>query len=135
MTTDRVFRSWRIDLAMSGMICVAMGCGPSTADLAKNMAADNAGKRLEAIHAIQRPGNDKEAAVAALIEALKDDNSYVRRDAARALGHIGPEAKDAVPALMARLRDQEPSVRKAAAWAIGEIDPSAAKAAVKATKK
>jgi HEAT repeat protein len=117
-----------------GLTVLTLGCAPSTADLAKQSTADNVGKRLQAIHEIQKPGNDKQLAIAALIEALKDDNSYVRRDAARALGHIGADASDAVPALLGRLRDPEPSVRKAVAWAIKEIDPAAAAKALKKPK-
>jgi HEAT repeat protein len=49
------------------------------------------------------------AAVAALLENLKDDNQQVRSTAARSLGEIGPEAKDAVPALIAALKEQDPT--------------------------
>ena len=63
---------------------------------------------------------ERESAVGALAEALRDPVASVRQAAAEALG----SAKDsvAVRALMEVLRtDASPAVRRAAAWSLGEI--------------
>ncbi len=131
VVTDRRLAVSRNAAVYCLLLCAA-GCGKSTADLAAQAKADEAAKRLQAIHALQERMNEKEAVLPVLIEALKDENVYVRRDAAKALGQFGAEAGEAVPALRERLRDKEPSVRKAAAAALKQIDPVAAsKAGVK----
>jgi HEAT repeat protein/beta-lactamase regulating signal transducer with metallopeptidase domain len=75
-------------------------------------------KTTETRLAIQ--GAERESAVGALAEALRDPVAAVRQAAAEALG----SAKDsvAVRALMNVLRtDDSPAVRRAAAWSLGEI--------------
>jgi HEAT repeat protein/beta-lactamase regulating signal transducer with metallopeptidase domain len=65
-------------------------------------------------------GAERESAIGALAEALRDPVASVRQAAAEALG----SAKDsvAVRALMEVLRtDESPVVRRAAAWSLGEI--------------
>src|SRR6266852_1124171 len=58
------------------------------------------------------------AAIAALIEALKDKDPTVRLGAASTLGVIQPQAQDAVPALVDTLTDTDNRVRNAAAGAL-----------------
>ena len=62
---------------------------------------------------------DANAAVPALMTALKDKDVTVRRQAAWALGAIGD--KRAVEALIPALKDEDATVRKQSAWAIGAI--------------
>ena len=68
----------------------------------------------------QQQSGERESAISALAEALRDPVASVRQAAAEALG----SAKDsvAVRALMEVLRtDASPAVRRAAAWSLGEI--------------
>ena len=65
-------------------------------------------------------GRERDSAIGALAEALRDPVASVRQAAAAALG----SAKDsvAVRALMEVLRtDESPTVRRSAAWSLGEI--------------
>jgi HEAT repeat protein len=102
------------------------GCGKTTADLITQLKAEDAGLRLESVHALQEKVDESSTVVPALASALKDPDTYVRRDAARALGQFAESGAEAVPALLDALRDKEPSVRKAAATAFKKIDPAAA---------
>ena len=60
-----------------------------------------------------------EAAVDALILALKDSDAGVRREAARALSQLNN--RRAVPALASALKDANVEVRRQAAFALGQI--------------
>ena len=72
-----------------------------------------------------------EAAVDALIIALKDSDAGVRREAARALAQMDSRR----PALAASLSDSDPQIRASVASALGEIgDASAVDALVAAVK-
>src|SRR6478752_3173984 len=74
-----------------------------------------------------------EAAVDALIGALKDTDAGVRREAARALAQM--DSRRAVPALAGALGDTDPQIRAAVASALGELgDPSAVDALIGAAK-
>ena len=65
-------------------------------------------------------GTDRESAIVALAEALRDPVPSVRQAAAEALGSTKDSV--AVRALMEVLRtDESPVVRRAAAWSLGEI--------------
>jgi HEAT repeat protein len=64
-------------------------------------------------------------AVPALLEALKDDFWVVRNDAAGTLGQIGRQAVEAVPALLEALKDPDYYVRESSASALDRIDPAA----------
>ena len=62
----------------------------------------NSGVRSSAAHALGKIGYDTDAAIAALIDVLKEDvEREARRSAAGALGIFGSKAKRAVPALVA----------------------------------
>ncbi len=89
--------------------------------------------RLDAIEQLGKI-KDPQAAVTALIVALKDEDPEVRGHAARALGKI--KDPQAVPALIDALRDEREYVRGKAAWALGEIkDPRAVPALTQALKE
>jgi HEAT repeat protein len=66
-------------------------------------------------------GPAAEAAVAALVAALKDADAMVRGSAAHALASIGPAA---VPALATALKDADAEVRRRAALALRGIGPA-----------
>ena len=95
--------------------------------LIQNLRSFVSKDRLYASGSLRAIGPAAEAAVPALIEALKDEDSNVRGSAADALGKIGPAA---VPALIEALRDDDSDVRYTAA-ALARIGP-AAEAAVPA---
>ena len=62
---------------------------------------------------------DDNAAVDALVAALKDTDSHVREQSAWALGAIGDPRASA--GLSLALKDLEPRVRRQAAWALGAV--------------
>jgi len=64
-----------------------------------------------------------EAAVSALVSALRDDET--RLGALIILGRIGPKAHTAVPAIAYSLDNREPKIRHAALIALGHIGPAA----------
>lgn len=68
----------------------------------------------------------REAAVPALIQALRHPNPDARGMAAVTLGNLGPAAEDAVPALVAVIQDtnEEPNIRTNAAMAVRGFAPS-----------
>ncbi len=66
------------------------------------------------------PAGERNAAIGALAEALRDPVASVRQAAAEALGNTKDSV--AVRALMEVLRtDESPMVRRSAAWSLGEI--------------
>ena len=65
-----------------------------------------------------------EAAVDALIVALKDTDASVRREAARALAQLN--SRRAAPALAAAMKDADDSMRATIVGALGEIGDSRA---------
>ncbi len=88
-----------------------------------------------ALSLIYRLGPDAEAAVPALIEALKEDaqeedDVMFRREVQFALGAIGPKARAAVPALLNSLSADREEIRASACFALGKIGPGGAVAAV-----
>ncbi len=76
--------------------------------------------RLAAADTLETFGKQAEAAIPALVAALRDSNKFVRWSAARTLGRLSPRrAEEVVPGLMRLLDDREdPSVRIAAAKAL-----------------
>src|SRR5690606_36361270 len=60
-------------------------------------------------------------AVPGLIAALQADTDWTRASAALALIYLGPDARDAVPALTASLADCDPEVRGNSAQALGRV--------------
>jgi HEAT repeat protein len=112
--------------------------------------------RYEAAMALGRLGHDATAAMAKLVEALRDSEPDTARAAAWALGQIGEKARDALHPLLSdpdagvrqravealdwmglaalrelagALKNDSPAIRRAAARAIGRIGPQAAAAA------
>lgn len=82
--------------------------------------------RVPAVQVLTRIGPGAQAAVPALIEAMKSDNEEFRRDVHLALAAIGPAAAPAVPALTAVLSDEKSeAVQPSAAFALGRIGPAA----------
>ena len=73
------------------------------------------------------------AAVAPLIQALRDRSRSVRAAAASALGRIRPLSESATAALVAALRDPSPTVRRNAAAALGSMRDATAVAALAQT--
>lgn len=80
------------------------------------------GSRLSAAQALGAYGPTAEAAVPALVAALKDTKWNGRDGAAIALGRIHQRPEEAVPALLDALKaDSDETVRAAAAEALGKI--------------
>jgi len=81
--------------------------------------------RWTAAQSLGRIGRPANAALPALVEALKDKHTYVRKSAARALPRIGPQAKD-VSLLIASFKSQlGANERGGVAEALGQIGPEA----------
>ena len=74
--------------------------------------------RMNAAKALGQIGPKAQAAVPALVEALKDKRADV--GAAEALAMIGSKAEAAAPALVKALKDEEQNVRRNAAKGAGE---------------
>jgi HEAT repeat protein len=76
--------------------------------------------RLAAVDTLETFGNQAEAAIPALVAALRDSNKFVRWSSVRTLGRLNPrQADEVVPGLMRLLDDREdPAVRIAAAKAL-----------------
>lgn len=80
------------------------------------------GARLSAAQALGSYGAKAEAAVPALVAAMKDAKWNGRDGAAMALGRIGQRPDEVVPALIEALKsDPDETVRAAAAEALGKI--------------
>jgi len=86
--------------------------------------------RLAAVYTLETFGEQAEAAIPALVAALRDSNKFVRWNSARTLGRLSPRrADEVVPGLMRLLDDHEdPSVRIAAASALERYGEHAKKA-------
>jgi HEAT repeat protein len=86
--------------------------------------------RLAAVDTLETYGEQAEAAIPALVTALRDYNKFVRWSSARTLGRLSPRrADEVVPGLMRMLDDREdPSVRIAAAKALELYGEHASKA-------
>src|SRR5262249_61188637 len=88
--------------------------------------------RLAAVEAVALLGAKGTAAVADLVECLKEktaagrgDGGQLRERAARSLGKLGEHAKAAIPALSDMLKDPDRNARRVAAEALGSIGPEA----------
>ncbi|WP_165250138.1 HEAT repeat domain-containing protein [Paludisphaera soli] len=110
--------------------------GEVVAALAAALRSDRAHMRAAAATALESMGSDAEAAVPALITAIreaaaKEDFSYDGTAAVQALGRIAPgraEAPAAVAALTEALRSDAQGLRIAAAQALEPFGPQAAPA-------
>jgi HEAT repeat protein len=69
-----------------------------------------------------------DAAIPALLQALKSSDVRARYHAAYSLGRIGPRQSEILPALIQVLHDEERAVRRSAIRALGDIGPAAASA-------
>src|SRR5436309_2371335 len=86
-------------------------------------------QRVHAAMVLGLMGEQAQAAIPALIDALRDEDVRVRRMITAALGEIGPPSRTGVPVLVHCLRDRNEVVRRRAALALSEMGP-AARAAV-----
>lgn len=86
---------------------------------AKTLKARDPQLRVRAASALG--ATRSEAAVPALLEALKDENADLRLAAIEALGRIGREARGSIPALSEALTDTDPRIRSEAARALEKI--------------
>ncbi len=82
-------------------------------------------QRAQAATVLGLLGDQAQAAVPALVEAIKDEEVQVRRIIVAALGEIGIAARSAVPALVASLRNRHDIVRRRAAQCLAELGPAA----------
>jgi len=92
--------------------------------LIRDLKLPDARDREHAAKALWEIGPAAEAALPALIEALRDENwpvGPVGVYVANALGMIGPAAKAAVPALVQALEEGNENLRHSAALALGRI--------------
>src|SRR5437588_12265049 len=71
-------------------------------------------QRVHAAMVLGLMGEHAQAAVPALVDAMRDEDPQVRRMVMAALGEIGPAARTAVPALANALRDRSEAVRRRA---------------------
>lgn len=81
-------------------------------------------QRSHAAQVLGEMGPKADAAVPALLQALKNSEPRVRHEAARALKRIGP-GPDAIPALVDALGDSRKRVVREAALALGTMGPQA----------
>jgi HEAT repeat protein len=94
--------------------------------LTPSKALQLCGKQLaQCIHAEAALAKSGQAAVPALVTALKAEEALAREKAARTLGAIGETAAAAAPALAKTLEDKEKEVRLAAAKALWNISKEA----------
>ncbi|MGH7226133.1 MAG: HEAT repeat domain-containing protein, partial [Gemmataceae bacterium] len=74
----------------------------------KNLSDPDYRVRLGAVDVLETLGDRAEAAIPALVKALRDSNKFVRWGAARTLGRLAPrQAEEVVPGLVALLNDRE----------------------------
>jgi HEAT repeat protein len=78
-------------------------------------------KRIAALLALGRAGEQARAVLPALIEALKDEDPEVRIQAQAALDKIGPPTSEDLPVLSLALQDEAPEVRAFAAGAVAQL--------------
>src|SRR5205809_2934017 len=72
-------------------------------------------QRVHAAMVLGLMGEQAQAAIPALVDALRDEDVQVRRMVTAALGEIGPPSRTAVPVLANSLRDRNEVVRRRAA--------------------
>lgn len=136
-------------------------CAPAVPKLTELLRQSDPGTRYLAAKALGQIGDEAEAAVPALLTAMRgndiflraaitgalirighpsvpgltralfDPSSAVKRAACKALGKIGSQRS--VPALIHSLNDSNPGVRKLAREALARIDTPAARAALNKT--
>src|SRR4051794_28012863 len=75
-------------------------------------------QRVHAVMVLGLMGEQAQAAIPALIDALRDEDVRVRRMITAALSEIGPPSRTAVPVLVHSLRDRNEVVRRRAAIAL-----------------
>jgi HEAT repeat protein len=108
--TTRYQRRLTISLRMTCLLClfllthppVSSGQQPTAADvpaLVKQLNDKDAKVRIAAARQLLSSGEEAKAAVATLIELVKDEDKDIRRLAFDALDTIGTAARPAVPAL------------------------------------
>ena len=95
----------------------------------------NARVRVSAIRALWIVGVDADAAIPALIAALRDADDPVREAAGEGLWRLGVADDRVVAALTEALADPEAGVRAQAAESLGRLRPGTAAAAVPARRR
>lgn len=91
---------------------------PAVPYLAQLVEESDPGTRFLAAQALSKLGDEAEAAVPALLKALRADDMYLRMAITGALINIG---NPAVPGLVKALFDRNNAVRRASAKALGKI--------------
>ena len=120
---------------LTAMVAVLLsGCGKSepivsggkpAAYWVKASKDPNVSLRKQAVIKLGNIGTADEAALPALMEALRDREAAVRKEAILALLKCGPVARQALaPLNELRLRDPDPDVRAYAAKATKKLDKS-----------
>jgi HEAT repeat protein len=123
---------------------VGLGCFDSTPKaetltdsvnrLIGELAADEAGRRVDAAKALARLGHDASSAIPALLQHAGDPNPKVRVWVVIAVRRIAPEAPGVMGALISALEDRDQSVRREAVLLFCGMGAEA-KPAVPALKK
>ncbi|MDE2856512.1 MAG: HEAT repeat domain-containing protein [Chloroflexota bacterium] len=101
---------------------------PSVPRLADLVRQADPGTRYLAAKALGQIGDEAEAAVPTLLNALRDNDMFLRAGIAGALIQIGPPA---VPGLTQALFDPSSAVKRAACKALGKIGSERAVPALK----
>ena len=101
---------------------------PAVPRLTELVRQADPGTRYLAAKALGQIGDEAEAAIPALLEALRADDMFLRAGVAGALIKIGPPA---VPGLTKALFDPSSAVKRAACKALGKIGSERAAPALK----
>jgi len=96
---------------------------PAVAELTKELAAADAGRRRGAAEMFLLYGGVSDAALAALEKAAGDENLSVRVTAARAAFHAGSRAKPVIKALLDGFKAQDALLRQGTAFTVASAWP------------
>lgn len=133
---DKVAEAWRTlqtndDAEARAAAIVFLGdnrYAPAVPRLAELVRQADPGTRYLAAKALGQIGDEAEAALPALLAALRDDDMFLRAAITGAMIRIGPPA---VPGLTRALFDPSSAVKRAACKALGRIGSERAVPALK----